>query len=99
MADVLEAWRSAGRIRSWRGVRIVNRLVLEVRVQAVPELAASPAIARLWDGERARPLDRSRPVSLSAGPHWSRELRAANWALEALDVEIDDTFPGVFDTG
>ena len=87
LTETLEAWRAQGRVRSWRGVRIVNRLILELRAEAVGELAALPALARLWDGERIRELDRPlRPVSLSAGARWPRDLRRANWALEAMGV-------------
>jgi bacillopeptidase F len=86
LESILGAWQARGIVRSWRGVRIVNRLILEVPVGALPELAGSPAIARLWDGERPRPLQGlPRPVSLSAGG-WPKELRRQNWALETLGL-------------
>lgn len=86
LESTLSDWRARGLIRSWRGVRIVNRLILEAPVGAIRELAASPAVARLWDGERPRPIQGApRPVSLSAGD-WPQELRRRNWALEVLGV-------------
>lgn len=84
----LEEWKRQDRVRSWRGVRIVNRLILEVRVDAVPELARAGVFSGLWDGERSRPLARrrTRRVGRWAGSEWPPEVRGRNWALDALRV-------------
>ncbi len=90
----LEEWRERGLVRSWRGVAIVNRVLIEARIDAIAELSASPALARLADGERTRPLaGEIRPVSLAgdaaaggASGGVSREPGRSNWALDALGI-------------
>ncbi len=93
LEPLLAEWKGRGLVRSWRGVAIVNRLLIEARIDAIAELAASPALTRLADGERTRPLaGEIRPVSLAraaagrASSDSSREPGRTNWALDALGI-------------